>query len=531
MRKIILSFLSLWISASLFAQNDELWLESVNLPISSGLQSFAHADHNGKWYLFGGRLDGLHRRQPWASFDAAGHNHEVWVIESDTIVYQLQLSHLSNSIYDQLSATNINFYQVGNLLYLVGGYGISNPSGNHVTHPYLTVVDLDQLQNLQANDSVPASAFQQINDPDFALTGSSLKMIGNTFYLVGGHQFDGRYNPMNGPSFTQTYSNAVRRFQISGSFPNLQVQWDSTFTDPSLLHRRDYNVVPEVREDGSIGLVAFSGVFQVQNDLPYLNSVRVSSNGHNEIPNFSQYYNHYHCANVPIYDPYNKAMHTIFFGGMAQYFDQNGVRTQDNNVPFVKTIARVSRDSLGNYQETKLQVEMPALLGSGSEFFLAPGITEYAPGIIDYSSLSGDTVLLGYIFGGIESTAPNIFFTNDGSQSSATARLFKVWMIKSQLQISNVEIDPEAHTLPWQLAPNPGGNAQVWYNAPQSQGAFEIVFRNETGQKLWSEKWYHTQANEAGHFNLDASKLTDGIYLVELYFEGKFISVQRWVHN
>lgn len=531
MKKALFAALILLINTNLFAQ-DELWLEPISLPINNGLQSYAHAEHQGNWYLFGGRLDGLHRRQPWASFDDPGHNDEVWVINPDSAsVHKLSLAGLPSAIVDQMRSTNMNYYQVGDYLYLVGGYGISQSSGNHITHPYLSIVNLNQLSNLQANDSIPSTAVQQIPDPNFAITGGSLKRLDTTFYLVGGHRFDGRYNPMNGPSFTQTYSSAVRRFTLSGTFPNLQVNWASSFNDANLFHRRDYNVSPEVREDGSLGLVAFSGVFQVQNDLPYLNAVRINANGYNEIANFSQYYNHYHCANVAIYDPYNKAMHTLFFGGMAQYFDQNGVRTQDDNVPFVKTIARVSRDSLGQYQEFKLQVEMPDLLGSGSEFFIAEGVQQFAPGIIDYNSLSGDTILLGYIFGGIASTAPNIFFTNNGTQSSASAKLFKVWMIKSQLQIGSLEIDPNAHKLPWQLAPNPGGSPQIWYHSPSSAGSFKVVFRNESGQTIWTDTWLHKASGQQNHRELNPDKLAAGIYLVELYFEGEFISVQRWIHR
>ncbi len=530
MHKLIASLGFLVAVLSLPAQN-ELWLESVNLPLNSGLQSYAHGEHQGKWYLFGGRLDGLHRRQPWASFDNAGHNEEIWVIAADTTAYKLSLSGISTTKFDQLRSTNINFYQLGDYLFLVGGYGISQASGNHISHPYLSIIDLSQLASLQAGDSIPDAAVQQIYDEDFAITGGSLKRLDSTFYLLGGHRFDGRYNPMNGPSFTQTYSNAVRRFQLSGNFPNLTVQWDSSFIDPNLLHRRDYNVSPEIREDGTMGLVAFSGVFQVQNDLPYLNAVRINQTGISEIPNFSQYYNHYHCANVAIYDPYNKAMHHLFFGGMAQYFDQNGVRTQDNNVPFVKTIARVSRDSLGQFQETKLQVEMPALLGSGSEFFIAPGIIEYEPGIIDYSRLNGDSILIGYIFGGIESSAPNIFFTNTGTQSNATAKLYKVWMIKSQLQIGAVEIEQKSPKLPWQLAPNPGGRPQIWYPAPEASGTFKVVFRDESGKLIWQEEWIHNNPDLSGHFDINPQELNTGIYLVSLYLNDELLSLQRWIRN
>jgi hypothetical protein len=54
-------------------------------------------------------------------------------------------------------------------------------------------------------------------------------------------------------------------------------------------------------------------------------------------------------------------MHTVFFGGIAQYYDSLGILVQDNNVPFVKTIARVTRDASGTMAEYKLPIVMPTL--------------------------------------------------------------------------------------------------------------------------------------------------------------------------
>ncbi len=527
-RNLFISLVLILHLTSLHAQ-DELWLEPISLNTNSGLQSFAHAEFQGNFYLIGGRLDGLHQRQPFASFDNSGHNEDLWIIKGDSLLEKLQLDHLPDSLFDQLRSTNLNFYQEGNYLYLIGGYGISNPSGNHITHPYLTILDLNQLTGLNNGDPVPSSAFQQIEDPNFAVTGGQLRRVDTLFYLVGGHRFDGRYNPHNGPSFTQTYTNAVRRFSVSGQFPNFQVQWTTAFTDAQLLHRRDYNVAPEIKEDGSYGLVAFTGVFQTNVDLPYLNSVRIDENGATEIPNFTQYYNHYHCANVALFEASANRMHTLFFGGIAQYFDLNGVRTQDNDVPFVNTIARVSRDNSGHFTEQKLNVEMPALLGAGSEFFLAHGVPESAPGIIDYDALTGDTVLLGYIFGGIESSAPNIFFSNTGTQSSATPRYFKVWLIKSQMNIGAIEIDGDKSQFAWQLAPNPGGAPQIWYAQPGPNAKMELRFRDESGKLIWSTKWIHDGSQEQQ--KLDPQKLKSGTYLVELHLNETINSVQRWVYR
>lgn len=528
MKVLFLSLVALLIAQPLYSQ-DELWLEPISLGTNDGLQSFAHGHFQDKFYLFGGRLDGLHQRQPFASFDNNGHNDELWIIEADSSIYRLALQHLPDSLYDQLRSTNMQFYQVDSLLYLVGGYGISSSNGNHLTHPLLSIVNLGQLQNLNPGDSVPNSAFQQISHPDFAVTGGQLRRMDSTFYLVGGHRFDGRYNPHNGPSFTQAYTNSVRRFQVNGIFPNLQIQWQASIDDPQLLHRRDFNVAPEIKENGDYGLVAFSGVFQVNVDLPYLNAVRIGDNSISEISNFSQYYNHYHCANIPLYQANAKQMHTLFFGGIAQYYEENGLRTQDNNVPFVNTIARVSRDSLGNYSESKLKVEMPALLGAGSEFFIADGLPLSAAGIIDYDALQGDTVLIGYIFGGIESSAPNIFFSNTGSQSLASPKLFKVHIIRSKLNLSANTPALSANQFAWQLYPNPGGKMQIWYAKLKAPCEMQLKLIDQSGKTIWTEKWKHSEGDD--HKLLNPTNLKEGSYIVELYLDAKLASRQRWVYR
>ena len=60
--------------------------------------------------------------------------------------------------------------------------------------------------------------------------------------------------------------------------------------------------------------------------------------------------------------------------------------------------------------------------------------------------LVGDTILLGHIFGGILSSAPNIFWINDGTQSTATSELFKVYLLRNST-IGQEEILPIPHAL------------------------------------------------------------------------------------
>ena len=111
-----------------------------------GLQSFAYGQANGKILLIGGRLDGLHKRQPFASFDVAGNNNQLIVFDPvNHTKWTANLSTLSLEIQEQLSSTNMEFHQSGDYLYVVGGYGYDNASAARMTFPYLTAIHVPQL--------------------------------------------------------------------------------------------------------------------------------------------------------------------------------------------------------------------------------------------------------------------------------------------------------------------------------------------------------------------------------------------------
>lgn len=459
--KIFLLAFMLFICGSVKAQSStfNIYLEPLTVPGLGGLQAYAYGQDNGKWLIIGGRLDGLHRRQPFAAFDLAGHNNQLLVIDPNSQQkWASPLTSLPVALQEQLSSTNMEFHQHGNMLYIIGGYGYSATAGDHTTYPNLTAVKVSEVIDAIIQGTPFNGHFRQITDTMFAVTGGYLNKINDTYYLTGGQKFIGRYNPMgptHGPGFFQEYTNAIRKFNIQDDGTNLSITHLPGFTDAANLHRRDYNVVHQIMPDGSEGLTAFSGVFQTNADLPFLNCVNIDSQNYQVNNSFSQYYNHYHCAHIPLYSATNNEMHTLFFGGIAQYYDSLGVLVQDNNVPFVKTIARVTRNSAGTMAEFKLPEEMPALLGAGSEFIGIETIPHYPNKVLKLDDLTSDTTHLGYIYGGISSTAPNIFFTNTGTQSTASSQIFKVFLIKNLTSDNDVLNQQSIGTLKMQVVPNP----------------------------------------------------------------------------
>jgi hypothetical protein len=258
----------------------------------------------------------------------------------------------------------------------------------------------------------------------------------------------------------------------------------STITDAENLHRRDYNVIPQIMPNLQEGLTAFSGVFQVSADLPFLNCVNIDSSAYYVNNAFSQYYNHYHCANIPLYSAATNEMHNLFFGGISQYYDSAGILVQNNNVPFVKTIARVTRDANGTMSEYKLPIEMPALLGAGSEFIPADNLPAYPNEVIKLDALTSDSTLLGYVYGGINSTEPNIFWVNDGTQSSASNEIFKVFLIKNT-HVGVDELNTQSTgSLHLQVYPNPNDGAFILKFNLKDKTKIRLIISDMNGKVL-----------------------------------------------
>jgi hypothetical protein len=413
--------------------NRRIVLQEVTIPNMPGIQSFAWGQHDGEWLLIGGRTDGLHRRQPFAAFLAADNNTSAYVVNPQTQqVWSASLNTLPTAVYMQLQSTNLEHQQVGNTLYIVGGYGYSTIAADHITHPRLTAVDVPGMITAIKNAQPVGPHVRSIVDNRMEVTGGYLGILDGAFLLVGGQRFVGRYNPQGpdfGPGFIQQYTNAIRRFTIDDDGTNLAIANYAETVDTVNLHRRDYNLVAQVFPDGSQGYTAFSGVFQYGANLPWLNTVDVSATGYTVVPGFEQLLNQYHTAHLAAYATADNRMSSIFFGGIGRYyFDANGQLIDDTNVPFVNTISRVERFADGTMEEMAIG-EMPALLGSGAEFIIDPSVPAIGDNIIDLDALAGDTILAGHIVGGIQSTARNIFFINDGTQSDATARVFRVLLV------------------------------------------------------------------------------------------------------
>ena len=523
MKLPLLSLVALLSAHIAFAQpfNYEIHLEPVSIDNLDGTHSYAFGQHNGKWLIIGGRKDGLHARQPFNAFPEALNNKEMMVVDPiSKQVWSANMTELNQSISEQLQSTNMCFHQIEDTLYIAGGYAYSASQADHITFPYLTTIIVSQTIDAVIHNQSKTSFIKQNEDVRMAVTGGHLAEMDNELVLVGGHKFDGRYNPMGHNTYVQTYTNAVRSFMVNNSNNNPVIHSFSEIIDGVNLHRRDYNLIPQIFPDGAKGYTISSGVFQVNVDLPYLYPVDISPNGINARTSFNQYLSNYHSASATLYDTVNQINHSLFFGGMSQYYYANGTLMQDDQVPFVKTISRVSRDATDQLTEYNLPIEMPNLQGAGSEFIPVESLLMNDHDIIPIGETSDDSIMIGYIYGGIKSSSTNPFSNNTTAQTSADESVFEVWLIPTNT-LGDQQVNGR-HGFNTELFPNPSdGKVNVRITSPAS-GKGAILVMDAQGRIIHDLviNVIHKGENEVQLF--EAGALSKGVYYLSFSLDDKY---------
>jgi hypothetical protein len=456
-----------------------LEVTAVDIPDLPGIHSYAQAQHEGKWLILGGRLDGLHARQPFNAFPAGSNNTLMMVVDIDEgTVHTASVDALAPSVAEQLQSSNMNFHQVGDVLYLVGGYAYSASAEDHMTHPRLTALSVPGFINAIVQGGTFDGLYDSVEDDYFAVTGGHLNRLGDRLALVGGHRFDGRYNPMGHPTYIQAYTNAIRLFSASFLDGTVEVGDFETWSDEVHLHRRDYNLLPFKTNDGTNGLTLFSGVFQINEDLPFLYPVSITEEGHEPVTEFNQHLSQYHSGCVSLYDQTTGQTHSLFFGGMSQFqLDENNDLVEDPLVPFVNTISRVVRHGDGSFEEFQLPATMGGLHGTSAGFFVAEGLPLDAATDLVLMDELGESLTLGYVVGGINSGQTNPFSFNQTDNTNASSSVYQVTLTRTS---STGEVAIQRPTSPsFAVYPNPtDGEVQLTFELKTSMNVDLLVTDN-----------------------------------------------------
>jgi hypothetical protein len=513
---LVLCLIIFTLSDKIFAQIPAPFtveLETLNISGIPALHSFANATWQDKWLLIGGRDNGLHGFLPPLSFPNSGQNANLTVLDPQTgTVVQYPVSSLPDSIKEPLQTSNMTFFQDSNLLIIVGGYGYSDTAGYYLTHPALLIIDVPAVIQAIENGQNPASSIFRITDQRMAVCGAHLIKRGSTYSIVFGHRFDGTYDTSDTTGFfVQNYTYAIRNFELFFDGDSLAIDNYSEIIDSSYFRRRDYNLVPQIFEDGSFGYTAYSGVFRPDENLPYLFPVDLRDTGYLVIDTFNQYLSNYHSAVMPVYNSADQELYTYFFGGMAYHYFDTLTQTvvEDSLIPFVNTVSYIERASDGSLREY-LSGSMPDLLGTNAQFILKSDAPLSAPGIVDYQAIQGRT-LVGYIYGGIMSPDRNISQT-DPSLSEAVNTIYKVYINPDgPSAIRDIEVKGLGFSV--ELLPNPSSGKFILNYFSKNAGNLGITLFTVLGEKV-CEKSEIIQAG-SGVFPIELNNPETGIYFIK----------------
>ena len=480
-----------------------------------GIHSGAFANHSGKWIFIGGRIDGIHTMQANMAFPTSGRNDSIFIVDPDLNLYTaVSATSLPRSIYEALCSSNMEYYQDGSRLYMIGGYGSEDSTATWITFPSLISIDLICLLNKIDSGFPIDGCFRQLIDSNLSVTGGALDKIDSTYYLVFGHRFDGRYSNPPSSLFYQQYTHEIRKFSIQDDGINLSISNYQTLRDTNVYHRRDFTMLPQIYPTHDRGITVFGGVFQKVIDRPFLTPIDITSGSVIHQSAFNENLNQYSTASMPIYDSLNNYMHNVFFGGISLYTLDTATMSlvEDTLVPFVSTISKVTRDPSGNLTESRMQEDMPALKGTNAVFIPDQSVLTIDKSIIDLNSLSGNT-RVGYIAGGILSDFPNVANLDPIGMSRPNTVLYEVYIDKNINSIPEIKIQNEINNLA--AYPNPFEDKLIIH--------FAVLHENNCTIKLYDSKGQtvkvllaDTKVNGEQKFTFSTSELPIGIYACQI---------------
>lgn len=487
----------------------EMELEDVTQDELPGLHSCAFGRWGDWWIAIGGRIGGLHGFFAVTGFPEDEANIKIRLLNPETgaeLTYEVE--NLSGIFIDPLKATNPQYVQDSSHLYIVGGYGKDVLQNKFVTFSTLTSVDLPLLVAKMTAGQDPSPAFHQMESEHFQVCGAEMEKLGDWFYLVGGHNFSGLYSDNGVPTFTQEYTNEIRKFKITLTPNNTpQVSNYSAFENTQQLHRRDFSMAPVVRPDGSEALAVYGGVFQYTQNLPFYNPIYISESQIFTLDaSFQQQFSQYTCPVLPMYNAADSSMYSVFFAGLStHYWDAAAEQVgYDDKVPFIRDITTIRRRADGSSTEFLLPQRFDELLGTNMIFMPAEDAPHYSNEVIRLHELQGRT-FVGWLYGGIRAEIPNF------TPSIASKRLFKVYITPDITTAVHPARPDHANV---SFSPNPFGQ-HLRIDVENAEQIQRIVLSNSEGKILFLED--RTGPDTWQHLQEYCTTLKKGIYFCTIH--------------
>ena len=470
-------------------------VDSISNVKAPALQSFSHGMSGDEWLLFAGRTNqsenngGLHDMRKNSdysdeSFPPTSYNEKIYVYnpttnddpksitigEMITTVSEKYTSYSSDTLNKYATIfknTNALVKQVGDFLYVLGGYGpidFSNPKNGYETYNHVAKIHVPSMISIVKGNYTKVEesklfAFGQNNN--LVSTGGELHYIDGSFYLVGGHNFGN-----TAPAFSQgqKYLDAVYPFSVKNgtisSTLNISVSAPiSDVSDPngessdnnSIFRRRDGPITPslyfnslEQKLEESIAI--YAGVFKPGEDLQAWNdAIYIHPNWANSNSKLYTYdkaynqknYNVYSCPNVVAYDASTKILHTFLLGGIGDGNTSKEIRLSGftntgthiklyvESNPLQSTNTTFSQNLFANSNtNSKPFYGAEAIFFPSSNFKPITESTDILDAKTTFTTNS-KSAKIGYIFGGIEA-----FDSHPGTYGRKKSRASnKVWKV------------------------------------------------------------------------------------------------------
>ena len=453
-----------------------LTVENSGLSHAPALQSFIHGVSGDQWLLFGGRTNaqnddgGLHDFGNYSSegFPIVSFNTQLYVYNPTTdAAIAVSFTEVDAAVkamfgIDLPLTTFINsnpqVTQEGDYLYYFGGYGPTAATyefatgedvGTGATYEYITysqmvrvhVPGMISLVQALATGQTPEAGsypdliyFGDANTLEMTTTGGEVFLIGDTFYMSGGHDFQetvvmGTKNPATS---YQRYQNAVYPFTLSydqtnysitatlqpaiSDYPNLIA--DSSRVDSlSKFRRRDGPMVPSLFAESaggaiSEGLSLYAGVFQFHfaawNTAIYIHpSWAGTGQGYTYDGSYNQNnQNVYACADIVGYDNSDSTQYTFLPGGIGD----GGFGFTNNGLTISRKVHEMSSQVDSSYN--LFGTDTTAIYGAEAEVIFN-STAQFVQGteVLDLSATMQNAgeqgQLIGWIYGGIQATGHN----------------------------------------------------------------------------------------------------------------------------
>lgn len=461
MRRILATLALLFVALQLAAAQGTIPFtieigKAVVIADAPKLNSPAAAQSGGKWLFVGGRLAGLHTfknatlKNPTNNFPPAEMNARAWVIDPAT--KKVWSAALPADTGPFLAATNTEYEQDGDTLYVIGGYGLWPGSktapgkrDNMRTFDTLTAINVSAAIDAIIKGKPLAPFITQIHDARLRVTGGEMRKAGDWFYLVFGQLFDGVYAPNNTAEnlFVQTYNEQIAVFKIGTplaiseystidatqlSPENGQSVSTAPAVDAHPFNRRDFTLVPILTAAAAPALVARGGVFVPGQINAYRKPVYITgpTAADVRIDSYQQFMSQYNCATVPMFSAGSQTMYTTQLGGISLYyrFPPTLELKRDGGLPFIDEITTMTVTPDGKSSECVAMNRLPGFLGAGAVFFSSPAAARYENNVLKMDAIKSRT-LVGYMYGGILSSSPH---STHGEPTYASSKAYPIYI-------------------------------------------------------------------------------------------------------